>query len=75
MGVDTFDDVVDHDHYDNEPDWRIRIQKIHKVLGKLLSQDLESIYQVTQQRRIANTEKFFNGEFGTKYQNDLITFL
>jgi hypothetical protein len=75
LGVDTFDDIVDHDYYDSEPDWQIRIQKIHKVLDQLLSQDLESIYQLTRQRRIANTEKFFNGEFGVNYQNDLITFL
>ena len=72
MGVDTFDDIVDHDYYDNEPDWQLRIQKIHQVIDNLLSQDLESIYQVTQQRRIANAEKFFNGEFGVNYQQDLI---
>lgn len=72
LGVDTFDDIIDHNYYDNEPDWQLRIQKIHQVIDNLLSQDLESIYKVTQQRRIANAEKFFNGEFGTNYQQDLI---
>lgn len=73
MGVDTFDDVIDHDYYDDEPDWQIRIQKIHQVLDKLLSQDLESIYRDTEQRRTSNSKKFFNGEFGTEYQNNLVT--
>ena len=72
LGVDTFDDIVNHNYYDNEPNWQIRIQKIHKVLDDLLSQDIESIYKNTQQRRIANAEKFFNGEFGVNYQQDLI---
>ena len=72
LGVDTFNDIVDHDYYDNEPDWQIRIQKIHKVLDKLLSQDIESIYKDTEQRRTSNSKKFFNGEFGVNYQQDLI---
>ena len=72
-GVDTFDDIVNHAHYDNEPDWQIRIKKIHQVLDKLLSQDLESIYKDTEQRRTSNSKKFFNGEFGTEYQNNLVT--
>jgi hypothetical protein len=73
LGVDTFDDIIDHAHYDNEPDWQIRIKKIHQVLDKLLSQDLESIYKDTEQRRTSNSKKFFNGEFGTEYQNNLVT--
>jgi hypothetical protein len=73
MGVDTFDDIIDHGYYDNESDWQMRIQKIHNVLDELLIQDLESIYKATQQRRITNAEKFFNGEFGIKYQTDLLT--
>jgi hypothetical protein len=72
LGVDTFDDIVDHNYYDNEPDWQLRIQKIHQVINNLLSQDLESIYKNTQQRRISNAEKFFNGEFGANYQKNLI---
>jgi hypothetical protein len=72
LGVDTFNDIVDHNYYDNEPDWQLRIQKIHQVINNLLSQDLESIYKITQQRRMSNAEKFFNGEFGVRYQQDLI---
>jgi hypothetical protein len=75
MGVDTFDDIVDHNYYDSEPDWQQRTQKIHKVLDSLLVQDLESIYKDTQSRRMANAEKFFNGEFGINYQQDLIKLL
>jgi hypothetical protein len=73
LGVDTFDDIIDHDHYDAEPDWQLRIQKIHQVIDDLLLQDLESIYKDTEQRRTSNSKKFFNGEFGTEYQNNLVT--
>jgi hypothetical protein len=75
LGVDTFDDIVDHDYYDQESDWQIRIQKIHQVINNLLTQDLESIYANTQQRRMANAEKFFNGKFGIKYQQDFLNLL
>jgi hypothetical protein len=75
LGVDTFDDIIDHDYYDHETDWQIRIQKIHQVIAHLLTQDLESIYINTQQRRIANAEKFFNGKFGIKYQQDFVNLL
>jgi hypothetical protein len=73
MGVDTFDDIVDHNYYDSEPDWQQRIQKIHRVLDDLLIQDLESIYKDTEQRRTSNSKKFFNGEFGIEYQNNLVS--
>lgn len=75
LGVDTFDDIIDHDYYDHETDWQVRIQKIHQVINHLLTQDLESIYINTQQRRIANAEKFFNGKFGIKYQQDFVNLL
>ena len=75
LGVDTFDDIIDHNYYDQEPDWQLRIQKIHQVINNLLKQDLESIYINTQQRRIANAEKFFSGKFGIKYQQDFVNLL
>lgn len=72
MGVDTFDDIIDHKYYDSDPNWQQRIQKVHKVLDQLLSQDLESLYMATQQRRTSNREKFFNGEFGAEYKDSFI---
>jgi hypothetical protein len=66
-GVDVFDDIIDHAYYDNEPNWEQRIKKVHELLESLTQQDLYTINKHTQDRRIRNAERFFNGEFDTQY--------
>jgi hypothetical protein len=68
QGVDIFSDLIDHDYYDQETDWRTRLVKLHKVLDDLIDQDLEALYKNTQQRRQLNQEKFFLGQFDLKYR-------
>jgi hypothetical protein len=63
IGVDVFDDIVDHEYYDSEPNWQQRIHKAHEVLDTLSKQDLQKIYQHTHNRRLTNVEKFYAGEF------------
>jgi hypothetical protein len=63
IGVDVFDDIIDHGYYDHNPDWQQRIHSAQQVLESLLSQDLEKIYQQTYSRRLKNVEKFYAGEF------------
>ena len=63
IGVDVFDDIIDHHHYDNNPDWQQRIHGAQQVLESLLSQDLEKIYQQTHSRRLKNVETFYAGDF------------
>ena len=70
LGVDVFDDIVDHS-YDNEPEWRQRLDMVHQSLEKLLSKDLQLIYQQTKYRREQNQIRFKNKEFGLQYQQDL----
>ena len=72
FGVDVFDDLIDHKYYDTEPDWQTRIHKVHDIIEDLLSQDLYVINQQTQQRRLLNTEKFFNSDTDTLYQPNLV---
>jgi hypothetical protein len=67
QGVDTFDDLIDHKYYDNEPDWRLRIDRVHELLDLLVTQDLSALYRQTRARRLANQQKFFNGEFDKNY--------
>jgi len=71
-GVDVFDDIIDHHHYDNETDWQKRIHCAHEILEWLMSQDLEKIYQQTHQRRLKNVEKFYSGEFDATRSLDYI---
>ena len=70
LGVDVFDDIVDHS-YDNEPRWQQRLDMVHQSLEKLLSKDLQLIYQQTKYRREQNQIRFKNKEFGLQYQQDL----
>ena len=71
LGVDTYDDVIDHAFYDNEPDWRIRLTKIHTVLDNLIDYGAEKIYQHLFVRTQNNTHKFRNGDFDPGYQSQL----
>ena len=54
QGVDTFDDIIDHKHYDNETDWKIRLLKIHELIDDILKEDLYKINVITQDRRKMN---------------------
>jgi hypothetical protein len=68
LGVDTFDDIIDHNYYDHEPDWYSRLIKLHQVLDNLVQQNLEEIWTSTYTRRLANQKKLRNGDFDLTYQ-------
>lgn len=72
LGVDTYDDVIDHAYYDNEPDWRERLTKMHTVLDNLIEYGAEKIHQQLFLRVQNNQNKFYNGEFDPGYQSQLI---
>lgn len=72
QGVDTFSDIIDHSHYDNETHWRVRLKRLHEVLDALVTQDLASIYKYTHQRRQQNQQNFFSGVFGNHYHQTLL---
>lgn len=73
LGVDTFNDIIDHKYYDNESDWKIRIHKVHNLVDDILKQDLLKINQKTYQRRKRNVDAYHSGKFGKKYYQDLIS--
>jgi hypothetical protein len=70
LDVDTFDDYIDHNYYDNEPDWQKRIDKIHKLIDHFMQLSEDELYKInveTQSRRLENAKKYFAGEFISKY--------
>ena len=73
LGVDTYDDVIDHAHYDNESDWRVRLTKMHTVLDNLIEHGAEKIYQQLFVRTQNNQTKFWNGDFDPGYQSQLVS--
>lgn len=71
LGVDVFDDIIDHKYYDNQLDWRARLECIHTLIDYLVAQDLETIYKATHSRRLENQKKFFNGDFDLRYNQEI----
>jgi hypothetical protein len=69
LGVDTFDDLIDHDSYDSISDWRQRMSIVHELADHLMTLDLENIWQATLSRRQSNVEKFFNRDFIQNYRH------
>lgn len=69
IGVDVFDDAIDHSYYDSEPDVEAKIAKIYELLDSLMISNLEESYKQLQNRRAENVRKFFAGEFDSQYSN------
>jgi len=73
QGIDTFDDYIDHDLYDSEPDARRRCDLVLVAAEQLSQQDIPKIWHDTYQRRMINQEKFWNGDFVTHHYDQLKT--
>ena len=71
QGVDVFDDIIDHKYYDHEPNWQLRITKVHELLNELITKDLYKINQDTLERRQLNRSRFFSGFFDQTYQTKI----
>ena len=73
LGVDVFDDIIDHDYYDTQLNWRTRLHCIHELIDQLVTYDLEHIFKITENRRIENQRKFFAGDFDTRYNQEIVS--
>lgn len=71
VGVDVFDDIIDHT-YDSESDWKLRLNKIHLQLERLMSMDLVELYKNTHTRRKANSDGFFSKKFVSEYNTQIV---
>jgi hypothetical protein len=72
LGVDTFDDIIDHDSYDNVSDWRQRMDLIHKLASHLMTLNLQDIWHATLPRRQSNVNRFFAGDFLQNYRHQIL---
>lgn len=70
LGVDVFDDIVDHT-YDKELDWNSRLLQIHQEIKRLVDLDLQDLWNQTSQRRQANFDKFWSGNFDSHYSKEI----
>ena len=72
LGVDTFDDIIDHGLYDNTIDVRTKINLILTQVDRLMGMNLEQVWNDTYQRRKHNYELVYSTEFQFKMAEDLI---
>lgn len=70
MGIDTYDDIIDHSRYDNSPD-RLRIQHLHTLLNDMQHYDWEQIYIDTVERREKNRQLLLDLPFEKKFLSEL----
>jgi len=75
LGVDTFDDLIDHDYYDHESDWEKRLNKLHEIMDNVVSQDLFKLWEQTYHRRLDNQNKFLSNTFDPGYKDELLNIL
>ena len=62
IGIDTFDDIIDHS-YDTETDDRTRIYSAIQQIDRLISMDLADIYNQIKPRLLRNSEYLKSDEF------------
>lgn len=62
IGIDTFDDIIDHS-YDQVEDLRTKISMIHQQLDRLMTSDLDTIWDNTYERRKKNLELVYDPKF------------
>jgi hypothetical protein len=72
LGVDIYDDIIDHKYYDTEKNARIRLDKLHAVIDDLILQGVDKVYNQLSNRVAANQTKFFNAEFNQPYLSAIL---
>jgi len=65
LGFDVFDDIIDHS-YDLVDDWHKRIDLVHSQVDRLITLDLEKIFNQTEERRIHNQEFLYSDTLHNK---------
>jgi hypothetical protein len=69
IGIDTFDDIIDHS-YDTVIDVRERIQLALVQIDRLVKLDLEELYDRIKPRLIQNSKYFLSQEFRNQFKLD-----
>jgi hypothetical protein len=75
LGFDVFEDIIDHDYYDNEEHYKIRLLKMLEIAADLNNQNLKLIFEKTKQRREQNKNYLFGQELRYKIFSPIIEFI
>ena len=75
LGFDVFRDYIDHEYYDNESDWQLRLTKMLKIASDLYQQDIHAISSATELRRKQNCIHLTSDIFRAKLLKPLIEWI
>jgi phosphate uptake regulator len=67
IGIDTFDDIIDHS-YDQIEDTKIRIQRAVEEVDRLVKLDLTKLYDQLRIRLIKNSVYYRSPEFRSQFK-------
>ena len=70
LGIDTYDDIIDHSRYDHSND-KVRIQEVHKLLHDMQHYNWEQIYKDTIDRREQNRQLILSQKFDKQFLLEL----
>jgi hypothetical protein len=70
LGFDIYDDIIDHNRYDNSSD-TTRIRDVHSLLNDMQHYDWEQIYRDTADRREKNRQLLLDLTFEKKFLLEL----
>lgn len=71
IGFDTFDSYIDHNHYDNEPNWRRRTEKMLEVLDDIYPK-IPDIFAATKSGRLYNKQHLASAKLETQLLKNLL---
>ena len=72
LGFDMFDDIINHNSYDNIYNWQDRILAMHMVLDNIVELNHVDILQHTQKRRITNSKYLLSDELKSNIIDPII---
>lgn len=75
VGLDIFDDIIEHDRYSEYPDVHVRVRALHDYLEKIAHWDWKKIYIDTAERRLYNRNRLITGSIKSamfKYLENMI---
>ena len=71
MGIDTFTDYINHNHYDSEPNWKIRTILMQEVLDDIFP-NIEEIFFKTTSRRENNKKRLASVDLMTECLSSIV---
>lgn len=72
IGIDTYDDIIDHSVYENKIDLFEKMEAIHVYLQEIKNWNWKELYRATVERRAANRDLLFSNIIQDNFAKQLV---